>query len=269
MYCGKPGHWKRDCRKFKADKAKGRVQAVTEGQPSASSPAASASQVSTVAPSHSASQVRSGTIARIEEIDLTAFDQCDDDGLSHVRMLRGATEFFTICDDDDSVCGPWSVDDEYEVLSMPSQTLMELLATSMDAHASPLAHCPESFAEPKCSLPARLHFVMQEAPADCPEKCSLPARLHFVMQEAPADCPQESNVTGLDCASHIRAVVHGPGGQLQDIILDSGADVSALPDTYAHVGEPSPISSQGFVDALWPSCESSGHAHCRGSGWFN
>ena len=104
LYCGKQGHWKRDCKKFKADQKAGRVHAVTDD---------STSTLSTVAPSHSASQVAAsstanpkGRVARIEEVhDLTVFGDWDAADASQVCMIQhtdladvAAPVCFSMCD---------------------------------------------------------------------------------------------------------------------------------------------------------------------------
>ena len=49
--------------------------------------------------------------------------------------------------------------------------------------------------------------------------------------------------------SSIRAITHDAGGVEQEIILDSGADHSALPLSFAGVGTPVEAPNQAFVDA--------------------
>ena len=111
LYCHKPGHWKRDCRKLKADIAKGVVTCDAHGvvraveqAPDNASVAASSAAVSTVAPSHSASNAQPKRVARVQlqpqvfrldaedgsgPVDLTIYDisQGDAEMDIHVNMI--------------------------------------------------------------------------------------------------------------------------------------------------------------------------------------
>ncbi|CAE7250077.1 unnamed protein product, partial [Symbiodinium sp. CCMP2456] len=60
----------------------------------------------------------------------------------------------------------------------------------------------------------------------------------------PMSCPVVTSAP--EHVNHIRAVVEP---HFEDIILDSGADISALPDSYASVGEATESPAQKFVDA--------------------
>ena len=174
-YCGAMGHWKRDCRKFQADKANGVVRQVEAGssQHAASSP----SSVGTAQHSPSSSAYRSsGNVNRVAFSDstviiedLTEFSNSGTSGSGLVRMLQQSdvTHFDMSCSDDDNV---WT--------------------------CSPTLH----------DEPNRLHHVRM------------------------------MSFAGVSSA---------------EIILDSGADTSALPLTYADVGESCQheTAGQDFIDA--------------------
>ncbi|CAE7215048.1 unnamed protein product [Symbiodinium sp. CCMP2456] len=194
LYCHKQGHWKRDCRKYKADVQAGKVQAVADD---------TSSTVSTVAPSHSASNVASavtaprGRVARIGELlDLTVID---DDSDVQVCMIQSDERSQPVCFDIHDAFDPpaavWDIVCEYERLGLPGDVL---------AHAT-------------------------------------------------ASCPAVTAVA--EHVSHVRAVVEP---FFEDIILDSGADISALPDSYASVGKAAGSSTQRFVDASGRPLKSKG-----------
>ena len=85
LYCGKRGHWKRDCYKYKSDMAKGIKQVASGDDATTVNDSASvAASASTVAPSHSASNAqaprRIQMISRFEhsDLDLTDLTEIDD-----------------------------------------------------------------------------------------------------------------------------------------------------------------------------------------------
>ena len=175
-YCGAMGHWKRDCRKFQADKANGVVRQV-EADGSSQHAASSPSSVGTAQHSPSSSAYRSsGNVNRVAFSDstviiedLTEFSNSGTSGSGLVRMLQqlDVTHFDMSCSDDDNV---WT--------------------------CSPTLH----------DEPNRLHHVRM------------------------------MSFAGVSSA---------------EIILDSGADTSALPLTYADVGESCQheTAGQDFIDA--------------------
>ena len=73
----------------------------------------------------------------------------------------------------------------------------------------------------------------------------------FRVNASPLACPQSLPQL---CGS-VRALAEVSG---EDIILDSGADISALPASYAQVGDPAPSSPQKFVDASGRLLQSKG-----------
>ena len=174
-YCGAMGHWKRDCRKFQADKANGVVRQV-EADGSSQHAASSPSSVGTAQQSPSSSAYRSGNVNRVAFSnstviieDLTVFSNSGASGSGLVRMLQQSdvVHFDMSCTDDDN---SWT--------------------------------CPPTLNDE-------------------------PNRLH-----------------------HVRMMSYA-GISSAEIILDSGADTSALPFTYADVGEScqNETVGQDFIDA--------------------
>eukprot|EP00438_Fugacium_kawagutii_P026160 Skav230005 [mRNA] locus=scaffold5058:3896:10669:+ [translate_table: standard] len=146
-YCYGYGHWKKDCRKFQADKASGQVRQVDQ-ESDASSTTASAATTKTA-----------GKIQRLEAVfeDLTAFNDAPvDEETLNITYLRVVTQ----------------VDD-----------------------LTPLSHSPH------------------------------------------------------DGVCHLRALEVDMDRNLEDIILDSGADTSALPLRFAGVGKQCHAGKETFVDA--------------------
>eukprot|EP00435_Cladocopium_sp_Y103_P068454 s73_g31.t1 len=92
-YCGKIGHWKRDCFKYKREKGQGKVRVVEEdGNAQTSTASSSTSHVNNSGNNSKQQQGSVNVFQRssvlIEEIDespihdLTAFDDIDDDGFT-------------------------------------------------------------------------------------------------------------------------------------------------------------------------------------------
>ena len=116
-YCSAYGHWKRDCRKFQADKANGVVRQV-EADGSSQHAASSPSSVGTAQQSPSSSAYRSsGNVNRVAFSDrtviiedLTEFSNTGAFSSGLVRMLQQSDvmRFDMSCSDDDNVwtCSP-------------------------------------------------------------------------------------------------------------------------------------------------------------------
>ena len=118
-YCGAHGHWKKDCRKFQADKASGAVRQV-EGDDNASQRVASSpSSTGTVQHSPSATSYRStGNVNRVAFSDstviiedLTEYPEPGSFSSGLVRMIQQhshALQFDMSCTDDDDhwTCSP-------------------------------------------------------------------------------------------------------------------------------------------------------------------
>ena len=137
LYCGKAGHWKRDCRKYKADQLNGTVRQVAADFNQGGNDGASAT-ASTVAPSHSASNVapkRAAMISRVADAasysaDLTML--ADDDNIigfgGSLCMIanvspsafNSVTEWFDIGQEDACEngcnCMAWTIEFEYDAL---------------------------------------------------------------------------------------------------------------------------------------------------------
>ncbi|CAE7244295.1 RE1 [Symbiodinium sp. CCMP2592] len=237
--------------KYKADLKAGKVQAVSEE---------SGSTVSTVTPSQSASQVGAkGRVARLAEIDLTAFDECDEeflDGDTRVCMIQCSmerVEHFSISDPSEVRCNAWDTICEYELLSLPSDVLLKLCeAKHLECHAD---HS-KSLADPfKCHADhSRSRADSFKCPADQSRSLadSVKCPVHQVSCDADQVMPLKPSVY---VHGSVRALASVNG---EDIILDSGADISALPETYAQVGDPAPSSAQRFVDASGRLLQSKG-----------
>ena len=294
LYCGKQGHWKRDCKRYKADVKAGKVRAVGAED--------AASSVSTVAPSHSASQVApaasssKGRVARIEEVDLTSIGAWDDDGgeSGEVRMIASAALLFDIGDDAVNIPSAHDVVLEYELLSLPSDALLHACFQARcrtdqvryDA-ANPCkftdqvrydAANPCKFTDQVRSDAANPCKFTDQVRSDAANPCKFADQVRYdaanpckftdqVRYDAANPCKFADQVRSSaanpysavaqvevlvsrclrpDMFGAVRAVSCSHG---EDIILDSGADVSALPEVYATVGEPAGPAAQRFVDA--------------------
>ena len=237
LYCQKPGHWKRDCHKYKRDLAAGKVQAIADD---------SASQVSTVAPSHSASNIGApassstapqpkARVARV--VDVTVIDETPELEIQYLRMVSCNTEFHAIADaDDDDEMGDdaWSILSEYGKLGLPFPL------SALDVLAQDHASAPSL--EDEC-----VHDCVQPCTASPSAHLDIPNSVHHF-----SSAPQgQVSLAGSECvvvesSSAIRALSHIPA---EDIILDSGADVSALPASYANGGVADGSPSERYVDA--------------------
>ena len=226
LYCHKPGHWKRDCRKLKADIAKGVVTCDAHGvvraveqAPDNASVAASSAAVSTVAPSHSASNAQPKRVARVQlqpqvfrldaedgsgPVDLTIYDisQGDAEMDFHVNMISSV--------DPSGLAGQGQASDVATGLPCrrndgsqgSGQVELEAMYAALDV-------CNEHAHEGLTALDARNQHVHS-----------------------------------------VRALQKRSEATI-DIILDSGADCSALPLEYAHVGHDAAghVAMAGYVDA--------------------
>ena len=113
-YCGAHGQWKKDCRKFQADKASGAVRQV-EGDDNVSQPMASnPSSTGTAQHSPSASYRSTGNVNRAAFSDstviienLTEYSEPGSFSSGLVRMIQHshALQFDMSCTDDDD---PWT-----------------------------------------------------------------------------------------------------------------------------------------------------------------
>ncbi|CAE7314572.1 unnamed protein product, partial [Symbiodinium sp. KB8] len=209
LYCGKRGHWKRDCYKYKSDMAKGIKQVASGDDATTVNDSASvAASASTVAPSHSVSNAQAPRrISRFEhsDLDLTDLTEIDDyadadsaeecvlgfggvlRAVQAAGCLHACAEFFDLAVDDDesgSSSEAWSIALEYSAFDLDSECL-----------------------------------------------CAICARKDDAFDDSKAGSADEAPKT-------------------HDIILDSGADCSALPMSFAHVGVEDCEAMKGsYVDA--------------------
>eukprot|EP00435_Cladocopium_sp_Y103_P071092 s421_g36.t1 len=176
-YCGAFGHWKKDCRKFQADKAAGVVRQVESENPSqrvASSP----SSTGTAQQSPSASSYRStGNVNRVAFNDSTV-------------VIEDLTEFSDFGASSSGVL---------RVLQQVDVAQFDMTCTDSDEFWT--------FSPTFADEPNRFH--------------------------------------------HVRMMSFAAGSTSEQIILDSGADTSALPLSYAHVGESCSHETEGqdYIDA--------------------
>ena len=147
LYCGKFGHWKRDCYKYKKDLANGTVRQVADDGGSTVVNDAASTTASSVGPSHSVSNVaptprRVQMISRMDDmVDLTTIDDDDDNiigfggSLRVLQAARGQAEsvraqcFDISCGDqcgENSPC--WSILLEYGAFDLDAFTLSALCA---------------------------------------------------------------------------------------------------------------------------------------------
>ena len=246
LYCHKAGHRKRDCSKYKKDLAAGRVQALADD---------SASQVSTVAPSQSASNVAPSAssstapqpkarAARV--VDMSAIDESPELDIQYLRMVSCNTEFHTLTDPDDEEMGDdvWSIILEYGVLDTPQPGVLDTPQPgALDVPQQVTAGSGMQSLEDEC-LPSSDSAVcmVDEAHHDASSK-----PMHLRSNVTPGQVSLAGSgriVVGSESAT--RVVIDHPA---EDIILDSGAGVSALPASNANVGVAAGSPSERYVDA--------------------
>ena len=173
-YCGGYGHWKRDCRKFQADKASGQVRQVENEEPSQRA-ASSPSSTGTAQHSPSATSYRSaGNVNRAAFNDRTV-------------IIEDLTEFSDFASGQNSL---------FTIQSCLQQ--FDMACTDQDGVWTCATGC-------KVGTPVRNHVRM----------------MSFA------------------------------GEPSSEIILDSGADTSALPLSFANVGESCShdVGLQDYIDA--------------------
>ena len=163
LYCGKRGHWKRDCYKYKSDMAKGIKQVASGDDATTVNDSASvAASASTVAPSHSVSNAqaprRIQMISRFDrsDLDLTDLTEIDDyadadaesaeecvlgfggvlRAVQAAGCLHASAEYFDLAVDDDE-SGPsseaWGIILEYSAFDLDSECLCAICARKDDA----------------------------------------------------------------------------------------------------------------------------------------
>ena len=155
-YCGGYGHWKRDCRKFQADKASGQVRQVENDETSqraASSP--SSTGTGTAQHSPSATSYRSGNVNRVAFNDstviiedLTEFSESPGHGHSSLRMVQACSLQFDMSSTDDDnmwTCAPgcqadFPVRNHVRMMSVAGEPSSEIILDSgADTSALPLS----------------------------------------------------------------------------------------------------------------------------------
>ena len=239
LYCHKPGHWKRDCFKFQKDLAAGKVQAIsddTASQVSAVAPSQSASNVGTAASSSTAPQPKA-RVARV--VDMTSIDESPEIEIQYLRMVLDNAVYhaLTDADDEDAHDDAWSIILEYGVLDTPQPGALGV--------------------PPQASTGSGFTSLEDEALPSCDSSACMAACESHHESTSKSVHQQSSVVQGqvslagselivVESSSAIRALSHIPG---EDIILDSGADVSALPASYANVGVAAGSPSERYVDA--------------------
>ena len=172
-YCGGNGHWKRDCRKFQADKASGQVRQV-ENEDSTQRATSSPSNHSTAQHSTSATSYRSGG-----NVNRVAFNESS-------VVIEDLTEF-----------------------------------------SQPASHSSIRVVQLACSQQFDMSCTDQDDSWTCAPGCNI----------------------GLPVRNHVR-MMSAAGELSSEIILDSGADTSALPLSYGSVGEScNDVGLQDYIDA--------------------
>ena len=193
LYCGKPGHWKRDCRKLAHDKQTGQIRQVDDQ--TVHSPPPSVSSATTYSnPGSSHVSFATGASASSNQ-PVGQFQQVGKQQTGQVRRVEFAPMWNDFHETPDEFDNP---DDEefvqlYNIRALTAETV------SLDPDAC------ETDGAYKCAV-----FDMTCTDSDC------------------------SWTMAPDLLNHVRAFEH-VGGDM-DIILDSGADGSALPLCFGEVG---------------------------------
>ena len=233
LYCHKKGHWKRDCRKLKSDIARGIVTSDANGvvraveQAVDSSSVASTAAVSTVAPSHSASNVQPKRIARVQ-LQPQVFQMDAADGSGPVDLT-----IFDISQ------GDAEMDFGVNMISKVDSSDVTCLEKS-DA-----------------ALGVQNSVEAAGLPCTCKDGSVGAGQVDLETMYAALDvCNKRTHdgLTALDaCNVHVHSVraLQKRAEVCIDIILDSGADCSALPLEYAHIGceASGRLPMAGYVDA--------------------
>ena len=280
LYCGKPGHWKRDCFKFKRDKGQSVNQVSSAGEETSAIDATSIT-ASTVAPSHSASNVpavpkRIQMLSRIDDqgtFDLTAFDDDNVIGFGgSLRMVQSTRveQFDMSCGDSIDECaidgGPWKIDFEYSIFDLDAAQLCALCAHANDDSQAGMSMLESSASMSVLESSASASVLESSASASVLESSASASVLESsasasvressasisVLESSASTSVRESSATehsafSPTCALSVRAVTTVP--RTQEIILDSGADCSALPMSFKHVGVADRAAPGMYVDA--------------------
>lgn len=232
LYCGKYGHWKRDCRAFQRDKQNGTVRQV-ENQPAASVTASGSLNVASVTPAPSttyslppSSSPQTGNVRLLHRVDV-------DDGYVDLTMLDGWNRSF----DGGSI---------------------NMVSSQDDLHDPDVSRvCHFGIDEPNVSDLQKYHgcccaFDMTATDAD--DSWTFPPNSQKVF-DLTDSCdfrfctPDLSHAEAGDKCLHVFAV-HAEG-HAAEIIMDSGADGSVLPISFGHFGKSSndSMGDYQFVDA--------------------
>ena len=234
FYCHKKGHWKRDCRKLKSDIAKGIVTSDANGVVRAveqvgdnASVAASTAAVSTVAPSRSVSNAQPKRVARVQlQPQVFQMDAADGSGpvdLTIFDISQGDADM------DFGVNMISRVDPSGTACLKQADTALGV-QNSVEATGLPCTRNDGSVGS------GQVELETMYAALDVCNKST------------------HDGLTALDaCNVHVHSVraLQKRAEASIDIILDSGADCSALPLEYAQVGceAADRVSMAGYVDA--------------------
>ena len=157
-YCGAFGHWKKDCRKFQADKASGAVRQVEADDNNSQRVASSPSSTGTAQLSPSATSYRStGNVNRVAFSDSTVIiedlTEFSDHGATSSGLVRAIQQldpiqFDMACTDDD---GNWTCEPDFKepnrfhhvrMMTQAGSTSADIILDSgADTSALPLAYC--------------------------------------------------------------------------------------------------------------------------------
>ena len=219
LYCNKPGHWKRDCRAFKRDQQNQQVRQVEQAPPgNASSSASTAPPPSSGAASNAGSTLTQPSSAAAYNMQQQQQRQ--------IRLLPFAEE---------------RDEDFHAFHDEPYFADLTNLSASSSGNIFMMSSAESDFATVSHEI-ASPRLVYKSA---CPT---------FDMTYSDSDMDwmfaDECEFTQADPQTHVRALTDP--GQAISIILDSGADGSVLPLSYANIGRSDKSSAVGqpqYVDA--------------------
>ena len=225
LYCGKYGHWKRDCRSYQADVAAGKVCEIQ----------ASSSQSATTTVIGSSSQTASSAQSDASSVATTQVTSASGVQAKRIQQVSGLSavhEFGTYVDRPVDVTIFDMSDGDVDIEHVCRSICMVTESNHTNKHVQHLQHSAAEFHELQ-------DLVMSTEPGA--DLCLQYEALIFSSEEIARFVRHVHQVP--KC---VRAV--SVAGEIE-IVLDSGADCSVLPRSFAEVGHDAGGNGGEFEDA--------------------
>ena len=223
LYCGKYGHWKRDCRAHQADVAAGKVREIQASS-------AQSTTSTTMGPSLQSASSSQSDAASVPTTQVTSASEVQAKRIQQVSGLSAAHELGTYVDRPVALTIFDMSDGDVDIENVCRSVCMITESSHTNEQAQHLQHPAAEFHE---------DLVMSTEPGA--DLCLQYEVLGFPSEEIARFVRHVHQVP--KC---VRAV--SVAGEVE-IVLDSGADCSVLPRSFAEVGHAAETNIGEFEDA--------------------